>query len=94
MKSLGAMCVFGQCVAIGDPRRVMAFDHHVGFADRKGLAIEFLPKQIDIQRRVHRLHGFLRHGKHAASPASRVIDAANDALSGQGFMVVGQQKID
>ena len=86
--------VLGERVAEGDLLRVVAGHEHVGLADPEGLAVQFLPEQLDADRGVEIFQRLFGQRQHAARAAGRIVDLADDAAPGELGIVVGDQQID
>ena len=86
--------VVTQRVAEEDVLRVVRCHQHVRLADGEGLRVDLLAVELDPDFRVQRLHLFLGDRQHAAGPAGRVVDGADDAGLRQRIGVVAEQERD
>ena len=68
----------GEGGAAFDVGRVVAFDHHVGFADGVGLVVDFFAVEVDVALGLDAAFRVgdevLRFGEHAAGAAGGVVD--------------------
>ena len=64
------------------------------FANAEGLAVQLLAEQLDADRGVELLERLFGQRQHAAGPAGGVIDLADDALTRQLGVVVGDEQLD
>ncbi len=59
---------------------VLALDQHVALQIGVGLGVEFLAEDLQLGVGVQLAQVLLGHGEHAARPAGRVVERADDAL--------------
>ncbi len=81
-----AEAVFREGVAENDVIGVLAFDQHVGFADRPGVVVPILAEEHRLRIAIELVDVLLRDGEHAAGAAGRIVDGFHDVAVRQVFL--------
>ena len=85
--------VFGEAVADGDVGGVLAFEHHVGSADRISLFVEFLAEHFEAGSGVEVAQVVLGDREHSSGAARWVKQGAHGALGGEHVVVFDEQEV-
>ncbi len=88
VEALALVVVFGEGVAVGDVRGVLALEHHVRAADRVGLGVQLLAEDLKPRLGVELAQVILGDRQHAAGAARRVAQRLDDPRLGEDVVVV------
>ena len=78
--------VFREGVAEDDVIGILAFDQHVGFADRPRVVVPILAIKHRLRVAVQFVDVVLRNGEHAARAACRIVNRFNDMAVREVFL--------